>query len=257
MKIILLIEETSFYHPQFTYNLIKKLENNHKIVFGGVIHNKSNNSSDNYLKKNIFKFKFIELFKLFFKKKKNEILSLFFTSGFKNNFFSVRSVFKKKKINFIDIKDNINDTKYLQSFKKYKPDLIISSNPQYFKEELIKLPKYGCINRHFSLLPKYKGLWPVFYSISNCDQSCGITIHKINEKYDEGKILAQKKIEITEKNISKIYLKLFNLTPNIISEAIDNLNNYKSVESDYESSYNSFPTAKDWELFRKNNGVFI
>lgn len=257
MKIILLIEETAFYHPEFTYKLIKKLKIKHQIVFGGVILNKQNNLSNNYLKKNIFKFKFRELIKLFFKEKKNQILNFFFKEGFKNNFFSVESVFKKEKINFVKIKNNINDIENLNIFNKFNPDLIISSNPQFFEKKLINLPRYGCINRHFSLLPNHKGLWPVFYSISNNEKFTGITIHKINEKYDDGEILAQKKIEISEKNISKIYLDLFNICPDIIIEAIENLNNKIIIKSELTGNYNSFPSDDDWSFFRKNKGIFI
>ena len=257
MKIILLIEETSFYHPQFTYNLIKKLKNNHEIVLGGIVINKAKNNHDNYLKKNILNFKLLELFKLIYKKKKDDLLSFFFKEGFKNNFYSVESVFRKEKIDFIKIRENINDTENLKNFRKYSPDLIISSNPQFFKKELINLPKFGCINRHFSLLPKFKGLWPVFYTISNNEKYFGITIHKINEKYDDGEILFQKKFEINEKNMSKIYTQLFNDTPEIICNAIENLINLNYINSNQPNSYNSFPSKEDWKVFRKNGGTFI
>ena len=96
-----------------------------------------------------------------------------------------------------------------------------------------------------------------FYTISNNEKYFGITIHRINEKYDDGEILFQKKFEINEKNMSKIYTQLFNNTPEIICNAIENLINLNYINSNQPNSYNSFPLKEDWKVFRKNGGTFI
>jgi len=62
--------------------------------------------------------------------------------------------------------------------------------------ELFNIPKKGFYNVHFSLLPAYRGPSPVFWQLKNSETTGGITIHRINEKFDDGPILAQKAVTI-------------------------------------------------------------
>jgi methionyl-tRNA formyltransferase len=63
-------------------------------------------------------------------------------------------------------------------------------------ENIINLPKFGSINVHYSLLPKYRGASPVESAILNGDTETGITIQKMEYKMDTGPIIAQEKVEI-------------------------------------------------------------
>lgn len=80
-----------------------------------------------------------------------------------------------------------------------KPDLfIVVAYGKILPEELIKLPKYGSINIHYSLLPKYRGASPVESAILNGDKETGITIQQMEYKMDAGPIIATEVVSINE-----------------------------------------------------------
>lgn len=255
-KILIIIDETNFYHPEFFYDLYKKLKSkNYKISVGLITKVKEKNSIEKYLLRNILKLNLKEIIKLGTKK-------IFFILAKKifskyNIFFSVKSAILKLNIKFFEIEYDINKTKYLKEIVKIEPDLIISSCSLIFKKKILSLPKFGCINRHSSLLPSNGGVFPVFHSISKGEKYSGVTIHCMTSKIDQGKILAQKKIFNKDNNLSKIYKDYFANSAKLIIIAIDNLINKKFLKVKYNNSYNSFPNIDDWKLFRKNKGKFI
>ena len=62
---------------------------------------------------------------------------------------------------------------------------------QIVPKGVLDIPRLGCINVHASLLPKYRGGAPIQHAIMNGEKETGITIHYINEHYDEGAIIFQ------------------------------------------------------------------
>ena len=87
----------------------------------------------------------------------------------------------------IDLKNKLIDL---------KPDIFVVVAYRILPEALICIPKYGAINLHASLLPKYRGAAPIQWSLMNGDSVTGITIFKINPKVDTGSILLQKEMKI-------------------------------------------------------------
>ena len=82
--------------------------------------------------------------------------------------------------------------KYKEVLEKTKPDLIIcKSFGEIIPEFFLNYPKYGSINIHFSLLPKYRGAIPIQKAILNGEKETGISIIRMTEKLDAGEILAQ------------------------------------------------------------------
>lgn len=69
--------------------------------------------------------------------------------------------------------------------------------------KILKIPKYGCINIHFSLLPKYRGASPIQESLLHGDAETGISIIKMDEKLDHGNILLVKRISIEDQDTSE------------------------------------------------------
>lgn len=77
------------------------------------------------------------------------------------------------------------------------PDLIVTAAfGQFLPESLLETPKFGAINVHASLLPKYRGGAPVHYSIINGDEKTGVTIMRMVKKMDAGDILTQESLPI-------------------------------------------------------------
>ena len=107
--------------------------------------------------------------------------------------------------------------KILANFKSEilnsKPDLIIvAAYGQIIPKEILKIPKYGCLNVHPSLLPKYRGPSPIQTAILNGDRKIGVTIILMDEKIDHGPILKSKiknqKSKIIYKKLEKELAKL-------------------------------------------------
>jgi len=74
--------------------------------------------------------------------------------------------------------------------KELKPDLIIAAAYGVIvPKEILKIPKYDCLNLHPSLLPKYRGPSPIQATLLNGDQKTGVTVIKMTEELDQGPIL--------------------------------------------------------------------
>lgn len=81
----------------------------------------------------------------------------------------------------------------------FQPDLnIVVAYGKIMPEDLLNLPKFGSINIHYSLLPKYRGASPVESVILNNDKETGITIQQMEYKMDAGPIIATEIVSINE-----------------------------------------------------------
>ena len=105
-----------------------------------------------------------------------------------------------------------NDEEY-DFLKSLKPDIVIViAYGKIIPKRFFNLAKYGFINVHASLLPKWRGAAPIQRSIMNLDNQTGISIMKIVEELDAGPVMHQDKIEINEKidtlTLSKVLSKL-------------------------------------------------
>lgn len=109
---------------------------------------------------------------------------------------SVRDVFRKYEISFMEIRNNINEKKALSFISRFKPDVIISSQSLYFGGELLSVPKLCCINRHSGLLPRNGGLWPGFQAVRKGEAETGVSVHTMEKKIDAGIVLSQINISI-------------------------------------------------------------
>lgn len=68
----------------------------------------------------------------------------------------------------------------------------------YFQKEILRIPKYGTLNVHPSLLPKLRGASPIISAILEDEKKTGVTIMLVDEKMDHGPIVAQASIEIED-----------------------------------------------------------
>ncbi|OGY26416.1 MAG: hypothetical protein A2Z42_04635 [Candidatus Woykebacteria bacterium RBG_19FT_COMBO_43_10] len=118
--------------------------------------------------------------------------------------------------------DSIKNVKLINQLKKLEPDFIVlASYGKLIPEEILSIPKKGALNVHPSLLPKYRGASPIAAAILNGDKFTGITIMKMNEKMDEGDILAVVKIRVSPKDTSEtLSIKLANVATRLIHHVL-------------------------------------
>lgn len=93
--------------------------------------------------------------------------------------------------------ETFKDGKPLEIINKYKPDVIVvAAYGKILPESVLKSAKYGCINLHGSLLPKYRGASPIQQSVLNGDKETGVTAMQMDVGLDTGDILMVSKTEI-------------------------------------------------------------
>lgn len=92
-----------------------------------------------------------------------------------------------------------NNVEFLEEIKKLNPDLIcVVAYGKILPQELLDIPKYGCINVHGSLLPNYRGAAPIQWAVLNGDKTTGITTMFMNAGMDTGDMLLKQEVEIGE-----------------------------------------------------------
>lgn len=85
--------------------------------------------------------------------------------------------------------NTLKDGEALKILKSINPDMIVvAAYGKILPKEILELPKYGCINIHASLLPKYRGAAPIQRAVLNGDKETGVCIMKMDEGIDTGDI---------------------------------------------------------------------
>ena len=93
----------------------------------------------------------------------------------------------------------MKDEEVIAKIKEINPDLIVVvAYGKILPKEIIDIPKYGIINVHSSLLPKYRGASPIHSAILNGDKESGVSIMYIEEGLDSGDVILKETCEITE-----------------------------------------------------------
>ena len=86
----------------------------------------------------------------------------------------------------------IRTPEFIEELKALAPELIVVvAFGQFLPKEILELPKYGCINVHASLLPKYRGAAPIHYAVMNGEKESGVTIMRMDKGMDTGAMLAK------------------------------------------------------------------
>lgn len=121
--------------------------------------------------------------------------------------------------------DSVNSIESINRLKELSPDcIIVVAFGQILKREVLRIAKYGCINIHGSLLPKYRGAAPINWAIIDGEDKTGITIMEMDEGLDTGDILHVGEIPINEEDDSEsIHDKLSILGSQLIIETLEGL----------------------------------
>jgi len=175
--------------------------------------------------------------------------------------YSIDNVIDKYNIKEIKTK-NVNDSNFIHELKELDVDVILSiACPQIFKKEIIETPKIACINYHTAMLPKFRGRQPLFWALYHNEKASGVSVHEMDVKIDNGKILAQKGYSIDENDtLDNLYYKSMEKGLECLIESFKNLRDKtdKHIVNDAEeSTYFSFPTKEEAREFRKKGKKFI
>jgi methionyl-tRNA formyltransferase len=189
-----------------------------------------------------------------------KLLNLLAVNIFKGKFpgiFSVEHIILKNDINKIQI-GNINSPESIAFLRTLDIDVVFSiAASQILRKNILELPKLGCFNIHTSRLPKNRGMMPNFWSLYNYDKEpvSAVTIHKMNEKLDDGDILIQTEFDLNpNESLDSLIKRTKKLSASTFLKAIDLLNNQPislKTNDAIKASYNSFPKREDVLRFKQ------
>ena len=120
-----------------------------------------------------------------------------------------------------------NNVEFLDEVKKLNPDLIcVVAYGKILPKEILDIPKFGCINVHASLLPKYRGAAPIQWAVLNGDKETGVTTMYMDVGMDTGDIILSEKVKIGEdETTGELWDRLSKVGTNLLIETI------KQIES--------------------------
>ena len=158
--------------------------------------------------------------------------------GQKINPSPIEGYCKKNKVSFRNPKI-LNTEEEFKNFKALSANLIVVAYGQIIPENFLKISKFGFINIHASLLPKWRGAAPIQRAIMNGDKKIGVSIMKIEEKLDSGPIFASKEFDLHKNEThGEIEKKLSLEGANLLIEILKFIEkgNSKSIQQDHSQA---------------------
>lgn len=121
--------------------------------------------------------------------------------------------------------EKIRASEAVEKLRSYEADIfVVAAFGQILSKEILEMPKYGCINIHASLLPRYRGASPIQYAILNGDDMTGVTIQQMDEGVDTGDILAMKAIPVEKEDTGgSLFEKLSRLGAELLVKTLPRL----------------------------------
>ncbi len=144
------------------------------------------------------------------------------------------------------------DEEAKQLLRELAPDVIVvTAFGQILPQEILDIPKYGCINVHASLLPKYRGAAPIQWAVLNGDEESGVTTMLMDAGLDTGDILMTKKLRLDKKETGgSLFDKLAALGGELIVETLEALEKGTLTRTPQDASL-----ATKVGLFTKSSGL--
>ncbi|OON85496.1 methionyl-tRNA formyltransferase [Oribacterium sp. C9] len=145
-----------------------------------------------------------------------------------------------------------SDEEAKQLLRDQAPDVIVvTAFGQILPQEILDIPKYGCINVHASLLPKYRGAAPIQWAVLNGDEESGVTTMMMDAGLDTGDILMTKKLRLDKKETGgSLFDKLAALGGELIVETLEALEKGTLTRTPQDASL-----ATKVGLFTKSSGL--
>ena len=138
----------------------------------------------------------------------------------------------------------VRDSECIERLRTYHPDIIIvEAFGQIIPRAILDMPRYGCVNVHASLLPKYRGAAPIQWAVINGDAVTGVTTMRMDEGLDTGDMIDKVEVAITPEDTgATLHDKLAEAGAALILETLTKLENHtatRTKQDDAQSCYAS------------------
>ena len=142
------------------------------------------------------------------------------------------------------------NTEFMELLKRAEPDLIaVAAYGQILPKEILDMPKFGCVNVHGSLLPRFRGAAPIQRAIIEGDKETGITIMYMAEGIDTGDMLAKKSTPIADKTGQQLHDELAVIGAQLLVDTVPMLGVIKGEKQDESlATYAPMISKKDGKL---------
>lgn len=119
----------------------------------------------------------------------------------------------------------VKEKEAVETLREYSADIfVVAAFGQLLSEEILSMPRYGCVNIHASLLPKYRGAGPIQWAIINGEEKTGVTIMQMDKGLDTGDMLLKEEVVIDSKETGdSLHDKLAAVGAKLIVEALAKL----------------------------------
>jgi methionyl-tRNA formyltransferase len=118
--------------------------------------------------------------------------------------------------------EKLRQPEAMEQLRKWNPDLIVvAAFGQILRREVLELPRYGCINVHASLLPRWRGAAPINAAILHGDEETGVTIMVMDVGLDTGPMLSKRSIRLTrDETAGSAFERLSRLGADLLVETL-------------------------------------
>ncbi|MDR0958408.1 MAG: methionyl-tRNA formyltransferase [Clostridiales bacterium] len=152
---------------------------------------------------------------------------------------------------------------FAETLSGFRADIfVVTAYGQILPQRLLSMPRFGAINEHGSLLPKYRGASPIQQAIIHGDKVTGVTIMQMDSGIDTGDMLLKKELEISDSDTyGTLHDKLALLSAEAIIEVLPMIEQQKIVpikQDDSLSSYAPLITKQDAVIdWQKSSGEIV
>ena len=148
-----------------------------------------------------------------------------------------------------------NNVEFLEEIRNINPDVIcVVAYGKILPKDLLDIPKYGCVNVHGSLLPKYRGSAPIQWAVLNGDKTTGITTMYMNEGMDTGDMILKEEVEIGEEETTgELWNRLSQVGAKLLVETLKLIESENAPREKQGENYTLAPMLNkemakiDWE----------
>lgn len=141
----------------------------------------------------------------------------------------------------------VKNPEFVELLHELQPELIVvAAFGQFLSKEILELPKYGCINVHASLLPKYRGAAPIQYAIIKGEKESGVTIMQMDIGMDTGAMLDKVVVPIAENTtMGELHDALREQGATLLLQVIDNIAAGTAVAEPQDNEQATYATLLD------------
>ncbi|MBI5699073.1 methionyl-tRNA formyltransferase [Candidatus Saganbacteria bacterium] len=162
----------------------------------------------------------------------------------------------------VETPEKVKDQIFIDRIRSLNPDLIVvAAYGKILPKDLLTIPKYGAINVHASLLPKYRGAAPIQWAVLKGESETGVTVMQVSETLDTGDIILQDKVAIDPEDTAETLLdKVFEVGAQTLLRAIDQIKKgteKKVPQKEADATYAPLITKESGEIDWKRSATEI